>query len=868
MKKDKGVITAFFAVIMGIVIALLCSLIDFTRINSTKNQLVIASDAAITSALANYDKGLYEDYGLLSFEYTEEIDNVVKEIFEENIPENGLFDISVESEDIKVDPDDNIFLDNDLMKKQMVNSMMYQGTENLAMEVFQKIQQFLGTKNLVKAQEDLKDADKDAKKIEQLIKEMQEGKSAAVKLTVLLAKNQGYPTLFNKNIDFKTSINASDLKSKYSGTQYSTIIDNAINHLTGKIDNTEISANSYNGETKLLEAYSYAYTKMVLEMYLEFIDKYGSEEDKKLKEEIDAAIRSLKKADNINNSFDAFKKEFDDLFKVVETGKKAVNTLASDEKQKEIKEIIAEYRRIQNESNNEIGTMAGENADRYEEILSLDKLKEAELSLGYMYTEGTTLQSKISDIKANLNKLSSLGKEWIESEGKKGESLLLTEAYKFYEEFNTKITVDYIKNNKGNPQKLVEKICSQDTLKFAGDTIALNQLDMMSYIKKAYSNSSLTLDPKLDDNNNKYKNFYDLMKKEEEKEQKRDGLLTILNKYKEAGATLDGIDINSLPSNASSEEKTSEDVAEQMDKAGDLSNLGSMSFDKLINTLGGFVDKLYIVEYVMTNFKDMVELQENEGLKRIPEETTVSTKLNYEIESIIAGKYNDKEVVTTLMDEFFAIRFALNTVSIFKIKPILTFIKSVSATIAASTLGVVPEPVARYVLIAAWALLETNYDLIDIYNGYQVPILKESLATWITDFGLGNLNFDLKDIDDAIENISNSINEGNFTSKSGDSYYNKQKLSENDGDLEKIGLNYSDMIRFKLLISNENKIIDRVQDLITINKDIVDTYKEYNSSLEVGVNKSKVNILFTTDAFKSKGGEHTFNGFSFKRGYN
>ena len=40
---------------------------DITRINSAKNQLIVASDAAISSVLTKFNKELFENYGIMSF---------------------------------------------------------------------------------------------------------------------------------------------------------------------------------------------------------------------------------------------------------------------------------------------------------------------------------------------------------------------------------------------------------------------------------------------------------------------------------------------------------------------------------------------------------------------------------------------------------------------------------------------------------------------------------------------------------------------------------------------------------------------------------------------------------------------------------
>ena len=75
------------------------------------------------------------------------------------------------------------------------------------------------------------------------------------------------------------------------------------------------------------------------------------------------------------------------------------------------------------------------------------------------------------------------------------------------------------------------------------------------------------------------------------------------------------------------------------------------------------------------------------------------------------------------------------------------------------------------------------------------------------------------------------------------------------------------MMRFILLITKTDKIIDGSQNLIIENQKIRESYTNYKSNIEVNVEKSKLNILFNTDVFSSREG-HRFNSFTFKKGYN
>ena len=119
----------------------------------------------------------------------------------------------------------------------------------------------------------------------------------------------------------------------------------------------------------------------------------------------------------------------------------------------------------------------------------------------------------------------------------------------------------------------------------------------------------------------------------------------------------------------------------------------------------------------------------------------------------------------------------------------------------------------------------------------------------------------MKDVNQ--ESISSRIDKMNVSTiepkkKSGDAYNNQKSA---------MALNYIDFIRLRLLTMDKEKIIDRCQNLIVANKDIKN-YKDYSTQLEIGINKSNVNLIFNTPTFSSNNGINKFNSFTFKRSYN
>ncbi|WP_291631631.1 DUF5702 domain-containing protein [Clostridium sp.] len=342
----------------------------------------------------------------------------------------------------------------------------------------------------------------------------------------------------------------------------------------------------------------------------------------------------------------------------------------------------------------------------------------------------------------------------------------------------------------------------------------------------------------------KFKEFFKMFKKFKEEKSK----INIQGKSEKSITPVNPVNTNDEANNNGGTK-----LSEQINKVESEYNLDLST--SIINSGAGFLDKLYLVEYIMTNFKDRSSEFSNPDYSRIPEmRKSPETKLDYEIETIISQKYNDKDSSTTLVDDFFAMRMALNTISLMtKQEKLKVFIDRASETISLATGGFIPIPVARITLTLGWAALETTYDIKDIFNGYSVPVFKEDFEDWVTDFGLGSEGFDDPKI--TVDYVEKDYEP---TKKHGEAYNNQDN---------NFSLNYTDMMRFKLLIIDRNKIIDGSQNLIIENKDLRENYINYKSNMEISVDKSKLNILFNTDVFSSNEG-HKFNSFSFKKGYN
>lgn len=837
-KNEKGVITVFLALVFGLLLTFLINLVNVTMVNSAKNQMIIASDAAITSALAGYDRDLFSDYGLLSFEENSDMITALNKIFMENLNGNaglnGMFNYDDTENELSAVTGGNIFEDNQLMKKQMIYAMKYQGTENLFLYAFDKIKKFVNSKDIIKEVEEVQEVDKNIDKLDEEITSMQENKYQALEALVELAKNNKYEYLGrNRGIGYIESISAEELRGYYQGN----------NSVLAAID----SVASYNGIVYLPKIYSYAYTKLVLLMYKEYLEiavqqqqtapatgtsvQVGSNTINVINE----LIRTL---DNkITEEKSKLSQKLDAYIQNLNSGISAVDTLIS--KHAEIiQPAIDKYKNtMESSENQDVKEIAKQSYTEYSKLLSLENLGKVKDDFSKIKVKLDLVINELQNINTNYSAL--ISSDWVSNN---------------IDDYVFEVMGDLIGTDFRYPpsiENFIGSICGNEDLNkiIRESRISEIQIDTIGGIAEV---SNATIMEKPQDNAQSFKDFYKMFKQiKEEEEDKRE--------QNNGSERFDGESDKSFepvnPINREEGENDGSDSDKLSDKLNQVDSSYNLDLSKdIINSGAGFIDKLYLIEYVMTNFTDISSEFSNKEYKRIPElNVNDENALKYELEAIIAGQYNDEINDTTLANDIFAIRMVLNTVSLMtKQDKLKIFIDTTSAGIATATVGLIPASMARVIITLAWAAIESNYDLIDLYNGYSVPVFKEDFEDWVTKLGLGN------GLIDTPEESVDKVNKDEEPIKNNGAYNNQNN---------NFSLNYTDMMRFILLVTKGDKIIDGSQNLIIENQKIRESYVNYKSNIEVNVEKSKLNILFNTDVFSSREG-HKFNSFTFKKGYN
>ena len=184
-----------------------------------------------------------------------------------------------------------------------------------------------------------------------------------------------------------------------------------------------------------------------------------------------------------------------------------------------------------------------------------------------------------------------------------------------------------------------------------------------------------------------------------------------------------------------------------------------------------------------------------------------------EWEYIIKGSSDDEENYRACRKRLFIARNALNLVSIYSDPEKTEIIISVAESITPGPLGLVTQAI----IAEAWAALETEEDLEDLYKDKRVPILK-SADQWKTGFGAV---LDSSEVKGKLDDESKALLEEK-----------REELSDITGKIDTVsqfryGLNYDEYLMIMIMSLNENVRLLRIMDLVQINMKYR-YYKDFN----------------------------------------
>lgn len=171
-----------------------------------------------------------------------------------------------------------------------------------------------------------------------------------------------------------------------------------------------------------------------------------------------------------------------------------------------------------------------------------------------------------------------------------------------------------------------------------------------------------------------------------------------------------------------------------------LSNLNKIC-DFLKNGFIEIRNTLYINEYAIGMFRCATDhliskLDPNKKPLTINHYSKESHYLNYEVEYILFGHNNDTANLIATVGAVFAIRIALNTISLLSDIDKMKVITNLANTLAGWWSLGIGSIIVVVVLTLVWAIIESVSDVQRLLNGERVPIIKDS-NTWQTDLFSG-----------------------------------------------------------------------------------------------------------------------------------
>ena len=174
-----------------------------------------------------------------------------------------------------------------------------------------------------------------------------------------------------------------------------------------------------------------------------------------------------------------------------------------------------------------------------------------------------------------------------------------------------------------------------------------------------------------------------------------------------------------------------------------------------------------------------------------------------EWEYIIKGSADDEENYRACRNRLFIARNALNLISIYSDPEKTELIISVAESITPGPLGLVTQAL----IAEAWAALETEADLEDLYDDKRVPVIKTA-DQWKT--GLGAV-LDSSEVRDKLDDGSRELLDEK-----------REELSGLTGGIDTVsqfryGLNYDEYLLIMIMSLNENVRLLRIMDLVQIN---------------------------------------------------
>jgi Family of unknown function (DUF5702) len=799
----RGAITVYLSIILSAVIMLSGILMDIVRIRAAEVQVRRAANTAAISALAGYNTKLKEDYGLFALHSSDAsyLNEAVEDYFGKNLLSdigdiNGkhqmygflkgiiinnqykdvdfidLFNYKIEN--CEVTPIYN-FTENEITRQQIIEYMKYRAPVQFAENFMEKIDYAASSGELTSFYKQKTAIEKKLGSIEKAMKRLQ---------TYINEINK----FEKRNFDTSPKSNSQLIKNVKN------IVLEKIYQQCKKADfgNLETPDKERAMDTKRKIDKRYEDARKQLGIGMDLLDE-------QLLSCLNAIKGGIFELENIKELSKQVRQDIESL-------KSALQDLKSQNKSGRIE-------------NTEIMDAMQKDIHQYEKLLDADNSQSISFNLNNNFLAINQIQTGISSLPS-----------WVAKESKEISSNSLNRLENSFKEGNG---IDII--DQSQLDALIKKLSSNAKMKSIYE--AANSYKPLSNIL-AKGTGSKGVDPR--------KSAAEAVKKiRKEKEDatshpKKIEDPKLLPSYVVSGNYPNKIYSEGILGAQESNNDVPE-VVEQFDADfGESSSFVDQSFDYIINFAKTLKDRavdmrdeIYVNEYILGIFKDVVEINDSNTDGKI--KSTFFEK--GEVEYIIGGNSNEEVNKVLVKGQILLIRFGMNTLHVYSDSKKRLQALEIATTIAGFTgFGI---PIAQNLIMCAWGTAEAINDIKNIYSGKKVPFIKTN-ENWRTD--LLPSGFVVKE---------------NVEGKSG--------LMDFD---------YHDYLRLLLLVKDKEAKMNKIEDLIQLNiqqsspdfkLNSCNTYVKINA--EISIKYWFITKLFVSSKNKTIDGDRHIINVEVWRGY-
>jgi len=249
-----------------------------------------------------------------------------------------------------------------------------------------------------------------------------------------------------------------------------------------------------------------------------------------------------------------------------------------------------------------------------------------------------------------------------------------------------------------------------------------------------------------------------------------------------------------------------------------LSGISEIFMDGIYNLR----DEIYINEYIMGSFANYTtDLEKDLDLRgNLMKNRPVFFDANHaDVEYILGGFESEKENINAVKAQITLVRFALNVIAIYTDPTKFNAALEV-ATVVAGWTGGVGVPIVHTLIMMAWAMAESLFDVYLLLKGESIPIFK-TRNTWITDIKGLSTTITNEIIDKAKEKAKNVTQDViDYTESKGEDFLKKASTTVADYIDSKV-----DLLVDKAFASIENPL-----------KEVVYSAEELFDDLEASLN--------------------------------